>query len=271
MSQVESSAKNAEIEEVRIAEGAESAEEGSIHVSLKPEVIFNIGSLPVTNSMLSAYSVSLFLIILTLIVRSRWQTIPGKLQLMMETILSSAHDFVQDITRNDKLTKHIFPVFMTLILFFWAANLANFLPGLLAVEVNGTHLYRPALADYALVIGITILIFFFAQFTVLKFVGVKIYLKKFFNFSSPINFFVGLLELIGEFARVISLSFRLFGNIFSEEVLMLVMLSIAPFIAPLPFALLGLLTATIQALLFPLLVLLFTNIAVEEGKHQLAN
>lgn len=246
---------------------AEHTQESSIHVSLKPEVIFNLGSLPVTNSMLSAYSVSIFLILLTVIVRYKLKTVPGRLQLMMETILQSGYNFVQDTTHNVKLTKHIFPVFMTLILFFWTANLANFLPGLLAFEVNGTHLYRPALADYALVIGITLLMFIFAQYTVFKFVGVKIYLKKFLNFSSPINFFVGILELIGELARIISLSFRLFGNIFSEEVLMLVMLSIAPFIAPLPFALLGLLTATIQALLFPLLVLLFVNITIEEGHH----
>ena len=156
MSQVEAT----EITEMESS--AESAEEGSIHVSLKPEVIFNVGPLPVTNSMLAAYSVSLFLVIVTLIVRSRLKTVPGKLQLVMETIYTSALSFVQDITRNDKLTKHIFPVFMTLILFFWTANLANFLPGLLAIEVNGSHLYRPALADYALVIGITLLIFFFS-------------------------------------------------------------------------------------------------------------
>lgn len=250
-----------------VGEAEEHTEESAIHVSLKPEVIFNLGSLPVTNSMLSAYSVSIFLILLTVIVRYKLKTVPGRLQLMMETILTSGYNFVQDTTHNTKLTKHIFPVFMTLILFFWTANLANFLPGLLAFEVNGTHLYRPALADYGLVIGITLLMFIFAQYTVFKFVGVKIYLKKFLNFSSPINFFVGILELIGELARIISLSFRLFGNIFSEEVLMLVMLSIAPFVAPLPFALLGLLTATIQALLFPLLVLLFVNITIEEGHH----
>ncbi|EKD78695.1 MAG: hypothetical protein ACD_41C00296G0004, partial [uncultured bacterium] len=86
------------------AEIESGGEESSIHVSLKPEIIFNIGPLPVTNSMLAAYSVSLFLVIVTLIVRSRLQTVPGKLQLVMETIYISALSFVQDITRNDKLT-----------------------------------------------------------------------------------------------------------------------------------------------------------------------
>jgi len=245
----------------------ETAHEGGIHVSLKPDTLFTIGSFPVTNSLVSAYGVSFFLIIATFIVTRKLKQVPGKAQLLLETIITGAYDFVQNTTHNEKFTKHFFPVFMTLVLFFWTANLANFLPGLLAIEVNGHHLYRPALADYALVIGVTVLIFLFSQYTVFKFVGTKIYLRKYFNFSSPINFFVGILELVGEFARVISLSFRLFGNIFSEEVLMLVMLSLAPFLAPIPFALLGLLTSTIQALLFPMLVLLFLNISIEEGQH----
>ncbi|MFA6475491.1 MAG: FoF1 ATP synthase subunit a [Patescibacteria group bacterium] len=245
----------------------EHSEEGGIHVSLKPEVIFNIGPMPVTNSMLSAYTVSLFLIVLTVIIRLKLKTVPGKLQFFYETVLTSVYGFIKDTTKNEPLTKWFFPVFMTLVMFFWTANMANFIPGLLALRVNGAHLYRPALADYALVIGVTLCMFIFSQFTVFKFVGVKMYLKHFFNFSSPINFFVGLLEMIGEVARVLSLSFRLFGNIFSEEVLMLVMLSIAPFVAPIPFAMLGLLTATIQAILFPLLLLLFVNISVEEGLH----
>lgn len=256
------------VETVVHEESAEAEhEESAIHVSLKPEVIFNIGNFGVTNSMLAAYSVSLFLIILTVIVRSGLKTVPGKLQLMYETILLTGYNFIKNTTNNEALTRHIFPVFMTMVLFFWTANMANFLPGLLAFEVNGHHLYRPALADYTLVLGITIVMFLFSQYTIWKFVGLKIYIGKYLNFSSPISFFVGILELIGEVARVISLSFRLFGNIFSEEVLMLVMLAIAPFIAPLPFAMLGLLTATIQALLFPMLILLFVNIGVEEGLH----
>lgn len=254
-------------EEESGTEGETGHEESSIHVSLKPETLFNIGPLPVTNSMVSAYSVSAFLIILTFIGTRQLKTVPGKIQLLLETVIVGAYNFIKTTTNNEQLTKHFFPVFMTLILFFWTANMANFIPGLLAIEVNGVHLYRPALADYALVIGISILTFLFSQYTIFKFAGFKIYITKYLNFSSPINFFVGILEFIGEFARVLSLSFRLFGNIFSEEVLMIVMLSLAPFLAPLPFMALGLLTSTIQALLFPMLVLLFLNISFEESQH----
>ena len=249
-------------------EATEQPSESAIMVSLKPEILFSIGPLPITNSMLSSTAVVVLLIVVIGLVSRRLQTVPGKLQLLFETLIAGGYDFVQGVTHNETLTKRIFPFFMTLMLFFLTANLMNFLPGLLAVEFNGHHLYRPAVADYALVFGLTVMMFVVAQTTVIRFIGLKVYLKKYINFSSPVNFFVGLLELVGEFARIISLSFRLFGNIFSEEVLMLVMLSLAPFIAPVPFALLGLLTSIIQALLFPMLILLFVNVAVEEGKVQ---
>ncbi len=261
--QVSAAAKEA----AGVEQEIEQEHEGGIEVSLKPEVLFQLGPLPITNSMVAAYSVSLFLIILTFIGTRRLKTVPGKLQLLLETAIVGAYDFVQNTTRNERLTKHIFPIFTTLVLFFWTANMANFIPGLLAIKFNGVHIYRPALADYALVVSLAIAMFLFAQYTIIRFAGFKIYLKKYLNFSSPIAFFVGILEFIGEFARIISLSFRLFGNIFSEEVLMIVMLALAPFLAPLPFILLGLLTSTIQAVLFPMLVLLFLNIAVEESRH----
>ncbi|EKD76675.1 MAG: hypothetical protein ACD_43C00024G0005 [uncultured bacterium] len=269
--QLEEVTAEAAAAETMPVEGAEHAEakteEGSIKVSLKPEVLFNIGPMPITNSMIAAYSVSFFLIILTFIGTRRLKTVPGKLQLFIETAFTTGYDFVKNTTNNERLTKTVFPLFMTLVLFFWTANMANFIPGLLAIEYHGHHFYRPALADYALVLSLALLVFIFSQVTILRFAGIKIYIKKYLNYSSPIAFFVGILEFIGEFARILSLSFRLFGNIFSEEVLMIVMLSIAPFIAPLPFAMLGLLTSTIQALLFPMLVLLFLNIAVEESNH----
>lgn len=242
-------------------------QEEGIHVSLRPEVLGSIGPMPVTNSMLAAYSVSIFLIILTFIATRKLKTVPGKLQLFLETVIMGAYMFMQNTTHNEQLTKHFFPIFMTLIMFFWTANMANFIPGLLALEYNGVHLYRPALADYALVVGLALSMFIFSQYTVMRFAGFKIYIQRYINLKSPIGFFVGILEFIGDCARILSLSFRLFGNIFSEEVLMLVMLSLAPFLAPVPFAMLGLLTSTIQAILFPMLVLLFLSITMEEAQH----
>jgi F-type H+-transporting ATPase subunit a len=240
------------------------AEESAIHVSLKPDTLFTIGNFPVTNSLWVSYFLTIVLSLTLLFVSRRLRAVPGKLQLFFETLFTGFYGLILETTKNEKLTKRVFPIFMTIALFFLAANLMGQLPGLMAVEYDGHHLFRPATADYALVLGITVVMFLYWQFSVIANIGGLSYLKKFFNLSSPINFGVGLLEIIGEIAKIISLSFRLFGNVFSEEVLILVMLSIAPFLTPIPFSLLGLLTSVIQAFLFPMLILLFMNMSIAE-------
>ncbi len=92
------------------------------------------------------------------------------------------------------------------------------------------------------------------------------YFKKFINFSSPINFAVGILELISEFAKIISFAFRLFGNIFAGEVLLAVISFIGGtylFFAPMPFYGLELFVGLIQALVFAMLSLVFFNMATQ--------
>lgn len=87
------------------------------------------------------------------------------------------------------------------------------------------------------------------------------YFSKFINFSSPITFFVGLLELVLEFAKIISFAFRLFGNIFAGEVLLAVITFLVPVIAPMPFYGLEVIVGAIQALVFSMLSVVFFNMA----------
>lgn len=89
------------------------------------------------------------------------------------------------------------------------------------------------------------------------------YFSKFFNFSSPIMFYVGILELISELAKIISFAFRLFGNIFAGEVLLTVMAFLLPLVVPMPFYGLELFVGFIQALVFSMLTLVFFNMASE--------
>lgn len=98
------------------------------------------------------------------------------------------------------------------------------------------------------------------QFFGFRYLGLS-YLKKYFNFSNPIMFFVGILELISEFAKIISFAFRLFGNIFAGEVLLVVMLMLGKVIIPMPFYGLEIFVGFIQALVFAMLSLVFFNMA----------
>ncbi len=84
----------------------------------------------------------------------------------------------------------------------------------------------------------------------------------FFNFKSPIDFFVGILELVSEFAKIISLSFRLFGNVFAGEVLLAIMAYLVPYLVPLPFMFLEIFVGAIQAFIFGMLTIVFVGMSL---------
>jgi F-type H+-transporting ATPase subunit a len=119
------------------------------------------------------------------------------------------------------------------------------------------------MSDYGLVLIMTLISIIVAQIVAIITAGPWKYLGRFINFKSPLAFFLGLMELVGEIAKIFSLSFRLFGNIFAGEVLGAVMLLLAPFFMPLPFLFLGLLSAVIQAFVFSVLTLVFISMASE--------
>ena len=100
-------------------------------------------------------------------------------------------------------------------------------------------------------------------------VGFLRYGKKFFNFSSPINFTVGIIEFVSELSRFISFSFRLFGNVFAGEVLIAVIAFFVPYFLPVPVMAFELFVGFVQAAVFPLLTLFFLKLAIiDPHEHQ---
>ena len=126
-------------------------------------------------------------------------------------------------------------------------------------------LLRSANSDLNMTLAIAFISVIFIQFIGVNTIGWKHYLSKFFNFSNPIMFFIGLLELISEFIKIFSLSFRLFGNIFAGDVLLIVMFTLAPFLAPLPFMGIEMFAGFLQALIFSMLSLMFIQSSVSHG------
>jgi len=92
-------------------------------------------------------------------------------------------------------------------------------------------------------------------------------LSKFFSFKNPIEFFIGILELTAEFARVLSFAFRLFGNVFAGEVLLIIIAFLMPMVGPVPFLILEFFVGFIQALVFTMLTAVFLSIAVHPHKN----
>lgn len=238
-----------------------------LNISLSPETLFYIYSIPISNAFFWSFFVFLFLIIGAIIFKSSLKLRPGKFQSLIEMLVGGAYDFVESMMGSRKKAEKVFPLVFTMFFFIFFANLLTFIPGQSAVTIETAGgvvpLFRAIIADYSLVFVMTILSVMVTQVVAIAVLGPLRYVGKFLNFTSPLNFFLGLMDLVGEIAKVMSLSFRLFGNIFAGEVLGAVMLFLFPFFLPLPFAFLGLLTAVVQPFVFSVLTVVFISMASE--------
>ncbi|MFC1608998.1 F0F1 ATP synthase subunit A [Patescibacteria group bacterium] len=243
-----------------------------LNISLSPEVIFNLGSFPVTNAFFVSIFVTVLVLAVFLITKVKFKTVPGRFQALMEVLIEGSFDFVESVIGDREKARRIFPLAFTMFVFILISNLLTYIPGqaaiTLATEEGTVPLFRAVMADYGMVFVMTMVTVILVQIIAIVVHGPFGYLGKFFNFKSPLGFFLGLMDIIGEIAKIVSLSFRLFGNIFAGEVLGAVMLSLAPFFIPLPFMFLGLLTAVVQAFVFAVLTLVFVMLAstIEEDE-----
>ncbi|MDH4330514.1 MAG: F0F1 ATP synthase subunit A [Candidatus Moranbacteria bacterium] len=243
-----------------------------LNISLAPEVIFHIGSFPITNAFFVSIFVTVIVLAVFLLIANRFQTVPTRFQALVEILFEEAFDFVESIIGNREKAKRIFPLVFTMFIFILFANLLTYIPGQAAVTLKTEEgvmpLFRAAMADYGVVFMMTMVSVILMQIVAIAVHGPFGYLGKFFNFKGPLDFFLGLMDIVGEIAKIVSLSFRLFGNIFAGEVLGAVMLFLAPYFIPLPFMFLGLLTAFVQAFVFSVLTLVFISMAstIEEDE-----
>lgn len=244
-----------------------------MHISLAAEKIFNIGPLFITNSMINTYAVMAILILLSISLNIK--TIPGRLQSLVELIIEMILNLVESIAGHN--ARKIFPFVVTFFIFILSSNWLGLLPGvgtiglkeILHGEEKFIPLFRAATADLNTTLALAVVAMIAVQIYGFKSLGIS-YSKKFFNFSNPIMIFVGFLELISEFSKIISFGFRLYGNIFAGEVLMGVIAFLLPVLAPTPFFFLEIFVGFIQALVFTLLLTVFltgASTAHEEVTH----
>jgi len=244
-----------------------------MEISLAAEKIGHIGSLPITNSLLLSWISTAFLIVLAIGATSNLRTIPQGIQNVFESIIELLLNLINGVLEDEKKTRQYFPLLATIFIFIITNNWLGLLPGVGSIGINEIKhgeqilvpIFRGGNADLNTTLALAIIAVISVQVFGVAAIGTFKYAKKFINFNGPINFFVGILELISEFSKMISFSFRLFGNIFAGEVLLMVIGFIAPFIAPIPFFLLELFVGMIQALVFMMLTLVFIKGAIQEA------
>ncbi len=249
----------------------ESTERGHAIV-LAPEILGYIGPLPVTNTLLVSWAVVIFLVILAVAVKLSIRTIPGKFQNFMELIIETGYSTVRDLASVEK-AKVFFPWVMSFFLFILVANLLGLFPGFATITYkpegaeHAVPLLRSINSDLNMTLSLALISVFITHFFAIRYLGFKAYLQKWFSLQMfGVFLFVGILELVSEFTKIVSLSFRLFGNIFAGEVVLGTVSSIFAFIVPLPFYFLELIVAFVQAAVFMMLTLVFMVLLSE--KHE---
>lgn len=246
-----------------------------MEVSIAAESLFHIGGFPVTNTLIMTLIVSVLVMSLAFVLRGRLKQVPRGLQNVVEILIESLFNLTVDVTQDKKLAYTVFPLIATIFLFVLFSNWLGLLPGMGTVGLREGHSFIPfirsASADLNTTIALSIISVFSVQFIGIATIGVVKYGKKFFvsPFHKPyvIGSFVGLLELMGEVTRLLSFSFRLFGNIFAGEVLLMVMIHLMPYILPVPFLFLELFVGVVQAFVFAVLTLVFLKMATVEAVH----
>ncbi|MES2014463.1 MAG: FoF1 ATP synthase subunit a [Patescibacteria group bacterium] len=241
-----------------------------LHISLAPYHLGNLWGLPITSTLLTSWLVVAFLLIGAYFVGKSLRLVPGKGQVAVEGVMGLALNYMEETLEDKALAQKYFPLIMTIFLFILCGNLVGLLPfvgpiGIHNAEGGLTPLFYPVNTDFNVPLALAIIAFIAIEFAGITVLGALKYFHKFVNFKSVIGFIVGIIELISEIARLLTFSFRLFGNIFAGKVLILLALAFLPYIVPVPLLVYEVFVGIIQAIIFALLTLFFIKIAVTEA------
>lgn len=250
-------------------------------ISIKAEPILSLGYFIVTNSYLLSLITFIVLISLAVNLKSKLSLIPGKIQGIFELLTEQLLSLMDGLLGERKRSEKYFPVIATVFLFILLSNWLGLLPGVGSIlikeaaqhseEIKYVPLFRAPGADLNFTLALAIAAVLFVQIFGVMALGIKKHLGKFLNFKNPIYTFVGFLELVSEFVKVISFSFRLFGNVFAGEVLLSIIGFLVPYLVPLPFLFLETFVGFIQAFIFSMLTLVFIAMSVNEHEEESAD
>ena len=248
--------------------------DGVIHITLSAETLTQLWGLPITNTLLTSWGVIFLLAVFAFVVGRNIRLVPGKVQTLVEMLFGFVLEYMEGVLESRRMAERFFPLIMTLFLFIFAANLLEFTPGIGSIgifhpttgpgQAEFVPLFRSVNTDLNVTLALAIISFLVIEVTGVLVIGALKYAGKFVNVKSVLGFLIGIIEFFSEIARLVSFSFRLFGNIFAGEVLILVISFFVPVFLPVPLMLFEVFVGFIQAAIFSLLTLFFIKIAVTE-------
>jgi F-type H+-transporting ATPase subunit a len=253
-------------------------------VSAAAEPLFTVFGLPISNSIVTSWVVAAVLILLIRLAVGRPKLVPSRGQAVVESLVQGVLDLTAPIV-GLKIAKHTFPLLVGLFIFILVQNWSGLFPGVGTVyhysheTGHWREFVRPGNADMNLTFALALVSFVAWLYFIFRYAGTKAILFDLFGnkaersevpaviyyFLFVIFFAVGLIEIVSIMFRPISLSFRLFGNVFGGENLMHSMSAMSKWGLPIPFYFLEVLIGFVQALVFTLLVSVYIGLICNHG------
>lgn len=283
-----------QIEQLNTTEAVQEHSSEVIHeATVFAEPIVHFGGFTVTNAMINSWIVVLVIIILTLSLKAKAKLVPGKMQNIWEVMIDGFLSTFDSITNSREKSMRFFPFVFAFFIFILFNNWIGLIPGVgtfgQIVSEHGEKVFVPyfrgATADVNTTFALASIGVVVSHILGVMAIGWWGYLNKFINLKAlieipgkvakdptvliinPIKVFVGLIEIVGELAKVASLSFRLFGNIYAGEVLLASMSAILAFGLPIPFYFMEVIVGLVQAVVFAMLILAFLTMNTTAEEH----
>lgn len=259
---------------------------------LVAEPIFHIGSFPVTNAYINSTIAVLFFGLIGYLLSNKTSLIPRGFQNFVEWVLEFMLGYIDNLTKDRERSLKFLPIVGGLFLFILFSNWIGLLPGTGSIgrylvmhgHMELVPLFRPANTDLNMTLAMSVFAVITSHILGIIAIGFWRYSNKYIKIGdfihsfkkggmsvavAGIEFAVGIIEIFSEVAKMVSLSLRLFGNIFAGEVLLTVLAGLIAYFVPLPFMFLELLVGLIQAVVFAMLTLVYLTMAttpiLEEG------
>jgi F-type H+-transporting ATPase subunit a len=261
---------------------------------LPAEVLFMLGPLPVTNTIVTGWMTTIFLVVVSIVATRRMKLVPTGLQNFIEIVVEFILRFCEDVAGKEN-GRRFFPLVATILLFVVTNAWFNLLPGFGTIVLHGTEgeipILRGANTDLNVPLALALISFVAVEYWGISTLGFLTYVTRFLNFrrlfsgigqlftgkiragvSSILNgltdVFVGGLELLSEFIRIISFTFRLFGNMTGGEILILVLIYLVPYVLPSAAYVFETVIGLVQGFVFAALTLVFANLAVTQSHEE---
>ena len=250
---------------------------------IEPQILFEVFGIPVATSSFMIFFIILLFLVVGIIIRTTFTVYPTKFQVLFEELYGAMKDLVDEVTNDIRRSEAIFPMIGTIFLYLLVANIITLVPGLADITVNGNAIFATPTADFNTTLGLALGAVIIINIISVKEWGILAHLGKFIKIKpvvlgfkksmgdgamALVDMFVGVLDIVGEIAKIISLSIRLFANMYAGNILMIILMGAFAYVVPAIWYGMSLFVGALQAMVFATLVAAYYMLAIKPSSEE---